>query len=302
MKHHFLKLNADHQALLLASICYFLWVLDDTAFKLSAHYNLPAPETVGIYTSITALFIWLIACAKGNPRTIIPQKPLQPLLRGILSFCISCANYIALKNMPLSAFYTIAFTGSFWLAIGGHFILGETLSLPKALLILLGFIGAVVSVNFSDVSHQSGSLLGYACVTVGALCYGLTQVFLRQLSQRETAESLAFSALSMNAILAVIATIPLYQPIPWQVIMFMVAAAALNAIAGLLMVEAMKRAHASTVASLHYTQIIPGAMFGYLIWHNVPTWNMWLGSCVVIAAGLGMIYLTKKPKEAIGTP
>jgi drug/metabolite transporter (DMT)-like permease len=69
-------------------------------------------------------------------------------------------------------------------------------------------------------------------------------------------------------------------------------------IAWLLMTAAYKHAPAATISPFHYSQIITGALLGYLIWHDVPTLHLMLGGTVIIGSGLYIAAHARKAGKA----
>src|SRR5205823_5166733 len=78
-------------------------------------------------------------------------------------------------------------------------------------------------------------------------------------------------------------------PTPLQAL-WMVGAALCGVLGQLAMTTAYRYAEASTIAPLDYTGMIIAVGIGYLVFAEVPTIAIWLGSVLVIAAGLVIIW------------
>jgi drug/metabolite transporter (DMT)-like permease len=65
---------------------------------------------------------------------------------------------------------------------------------------------------------------------------------------------------------------------------------------------ALRLTTAATVMQFHYSQIIAGALIGYLIWHDVPSWMTIGGAAVIIASGLFIAAHTHKASTEFTTP
>ena len=58
------------------------------------------------------------------------------------------------------------------------------------------------------------------------------------------------------------------------------------AVAEILVIRALEVAEAVVVAPIHYTLIIWGTMYGYIVFGHFPdTWT-WIGTAVIISAGV----------------
>lgn len=295
MKRHFLKLNSDHQALLLAFLAYTAWCLGDANFKYITEYHLPAVEITAALYSVTALTIALFCCLRGKSNRLKPKKFLKPCLRGLFGIGISLCNYATLSRLPLPLFNILTFCSSFWIAIGGSLFFREPMSWRKALLILAGFVGVVISV---DPLHATGNvkLIGIATALLATVMFTCYQLLIKHISDEETPESLIFCNSMVIAVLGWIIALHDLQPLPWVVILhlFMITCASITA--NMLIIYAIRLTHTATFISMHYTQIITSSILSLLIWHEWPGLNVWVGAAIVTAAGLGMVYLTKRPK------
>lgn len=58
---------------------------------------------------------------------------------------------------------------------------------------------------------------------------------------------------------------------------------------------AYKNAPAAIVAPFHYTQIVTGALLGYLIFGDVPSWNLMVGATIIIASGFYLARQAHRP-------
>ena len=59
-----------------------------------------------------------------------------------------------------------------------------------------------------------------------------------------------------------------------------------NQIANIFYTRSLRHTAASNVAQLHYTQLIFGAVLGYVFWHEIPTENLLVGSAMIVMACL----------------
>ena len=63
--------------------------------------------------------------------------------------------------------------------------------------------------------------------------------------------------------------------------------------------RALQNTVSTNVAQLHYTQIVIGALLAYILWHDIPTWNLIVGSIIIIASGMFIAARARKKKEAV---
>lgn len=290
-------LSKHQQGLLLALICYALWCAGDAAVKAVAMDGFGPFETIAILNGMSAFMLVGFAAARGNLASLKPVDMRLTLIRGSVYAVTEIGLVIAFSHLSLALFYTLVFLSPFLIALGARIFLRESLSWGVGMTILAGFTGVVIAVNPVYIFSGKGELIGILAALGCALGFSVVQLMLRRMSHTETSESLAFSPMVIGAIVTSIPAFAMVTSISWKVIVILALAAGLATIANFLMTFAMRFTAAANVASLHYSQIIPGAIFGFILWNDIPTWNVWAGSAVIIAAGLAMARLSRQLSE-----
>ena len=77
-------------------------------------------------------------------------------------------------------------------------------------------------------------------------------------------------------------------------ILVFLAIGTLGALAHLCMINAFDRAEASLLAPYNYTKLLWVAVFGYWVFGDVPSLEMWIGAGIIVSAGLYVLYREKK--------
>ena len=65
---------------------------------------------------------------------------------------------------------------------------------------------------------------------------------------------------------------------------------AMGAVAHLGMISAFNRAEASLLAPFNYTKLLWVSVLGLLVFSDVPSFNMWVGATIIVAAGIYILY------------
>ncbi|MEX2642500.1 MAG: DMT family transporter, partial [Acetobacterales bacterium] len=63
-----------------------------------------------------------------------------------------------------------------------------------------------------------------------------------------------------------------------------------------LAIEAFRLAEAAIVSPFKYTTLLWAAAWGYMLWGDVPAWNIWIGAGIVVASTL-FIYRVVVPAK-----
>ena len=282
------------KAIGLALVAYTLWVLADASMKMASEAHLPPYETVGFLGMFGAMFMVL----KGGTRPAIaalwPQNPKSQFMRAILALAVNICNAIAFNHIPLTLFYVTVFTAPLVVSLLAAVVLRERLSRVRLMAVLGGFIGVVIAINPLGAERQ-GDWIGYGAALLGVLCYAGSTVWLRVMSQNESAESVVFFTCLVEMISGFALMFFHAVPLDLRLFAILVVMGFFCAVGNLLMTRALKAAPAALISQFHYSQIIGGALIGYLLWHEIPTWNMAAGFAVIVACG--MIAVAKRHQD-----
>jgi drug/metabolite transporter (DMT)-like permease len=123
----------------------------------------------------------------------------------------------------------------------------------------------------------------------------LQMLTLRILGPRENRECVAFYSRLIILIGSFAAGLMLgFRDMPFDAVILSLASGGFGSFGWLLMAHAYKLAPAALVAPFQYSEIITGALIGYLIWHDVPSAHLAVGAVVIIASGIYIITHARK--------
>lgn len=216
------------------------------------------------------------------------------------------AGIYAYSRLPLTDYYAIVFAGPLIIAIMGAFWLGEKIETARWYAILIGFCGVLVVVNplnsplFKSQpldAHQSIAMLGRFAAFVSIFCYSLSVITIRRMRDKETNASFAFygylSALIICGVLSGTHNLP---DLTYRDIAHLALSGTLGGLSSICMMTAYHRTPVALVAPFQYTQIIWGALAGFLIWQHVPSHHLMLGAAIVAVSGIYVIYREMREK------
>lgn len=267
---------------------FSFWVVADSCVKLVTEYNLPFYEIVGFTGLFGSLMLVLIYGPQGKVRELWPKKPKAQCVRVALAISCLTANTFALHHLPLTIFYVVVFTSPMMIAVLAAMFLKEHLGWQKIVAIIVGFVGVVVAIDPWN-NFGGGDWVGYVTAGASALFFAIATVMLRSMSQAETPQSMTFFTAFVEAVLGIGLSL-------WHGVMpglallgILVVMGAINATGNLFNSLALKHTAAATVEQFHYSQIIIGALIGYFVWHETPTYPTILGAVIIIASGLYVV-------------
>ena len=290
--------NAHLRGIALALAGFFLWVVCDTTVKLAGDYGLPSQEIAVFLGGFCVLFLVIFLFARGELHKLKPVQPFPILLRAVLNVGIMFCNLAAFPRLSLSGFYVTVFTAPLLIALTSAVFLGERLSMMTALAIFVGFVGVVIALDPVALLASHGSLIGYLAAFAGTFLFVASQLMLRRMANKETPECIILAVFTLITLTG--AALSLNAPhfiAPSSHALGILALSALADVLGAFCIAwAMQIGPTATVSSFHYSQLISGSLFGYLIWHDTPTWNLVAGAGIIIASGLYIAHHARLPE------
>jgi len=265
---------------------FFLWVLCDTVVKLGGQAAL-SPFMILAFLGVTAFAsIGGSVVARQNIALLRPRKWRFHALICLCGIGVNFANVVALKYLPLTIFYIVVFSAPLVIAFFSALMKHEVLTKTKVLCLFAGFFGVVLAV--ATRQWESGEGIGYIAAMASVLCFSAASILMRRIAQTETVESLQLfraGAIGLFGIMGVLLIQPGEMP-GLQMTALLVVAGIFNAMGNVLNNRALQHTAASNVEQLHYTQLVWGAILGFLLWNEIPTGNLIAGSAIIIVSGI----------------
>jgi len=233
----------------------------------------------------------IILLAIKGPAIFRSQQPGLQVARGILIVFSSLMFVFAVRHVQLAEAIAASFVAPFIVTLLGALMLKESVRGKQWLAIALGFVGALVVVRPGlGIMHPAIFLVFGA-----AGLYALRQVIGRLLADTDkTATTIAYSAIVSCLVVSV--PLPFFWTWPETNIvwLYFFGMAALAAIGEVLIIKSLEVTQAATVAPLHYTILIWGTMYGYLIFGELPDYWTMLGAGIIVVAGLYTLHLSQR--------
>ncbi len=209
-------------------------------------------------------------------------------LRGIVHLGAALLFFYSLTQLALAEATVIGFTAALMIAPIARLLLGETFGPVSVIATLVGFLGALLTVSgeTSGAPADGNRLLGLASVLGSAVCYATSVVLLRMRAQTEDALTIVMLANVLPGLIG-LPLLLVTDPLPAAgMVLPLVGLGLFGLSIWWLFTLAYARAPAQKLAPLEFTAVIWSALFGALIFGEVPGWTLYLGAVVIIAACL----------------
>lgn len=232
--------------------------------------------------------IWIIATNRSQFKT---AYPLEHLVRGVLGLGMLFAVGECFREMQLADAYALFFAAPLLVTLLSGPVLGEAAGVFRITASLLGFSGVLIVLNPSGHGW-----IGYGAVmgVVAVILYAFSLLLLRRLGHKDGAVTIAFWFVTLVGAGAGLLAIPSWQPLSsgdWPLLLVLGITGASGQV---LLTAAFRLASAAVVAPFDYCHMIWALIYGYIFWGYLPGVQTWIGSAILIASGLFILYREKR--------
>jgi drug/metabolite transporter (DMT)-like permease len=205
------------------------------------------------------------------------------LLRAAMFVVMTAANFWALQYLQLTVTSSIFFSSPLIIALLSAQLLGEKLDFGRLAAILCGFAGVLVIVHPWSADFHPAMLLA----VMNAVIYAVFMMMTRHLAAYDPPETIQFlPAIGATLILTPFAVAAWEAPDTWLEWALACTLGVFGGVGHYLLALAHRYAPSSVIAPFVYQQVIYMALFGYLVFGDVPAPAVWIGASIVVGSGL----------------
>jgi drug/metabolite transporter (DMT)-like permease len=276
----------------LVSLCYLLFtLLDGTAKWLVA--SVPVIVVVWLRFLMHAVFASALLLPLRGISLVRTSHWRWHLLRALMFVLMTGINFWALQYLQLAITSSIMFIVPIITALMAAPLLGEKIDRGRWAAIVAGFAGVLVIVRPGGADFHPAMLLAL----VNATLYAMFNLMTRHLAAYDRPETIQYlPALGAAILLTPFALVAWEAPSGWLEWTLACLMGALGGLGHYLLAVAHRYAPATAIAPFLYQQVLYYALFGYLVFGDVPAPAVWIGAAIVIASGL---YLFARERRRI---
>jgi drug/metabolite transporter (DMT)-like permease len=248
----------------------------------------------------TRSFVGLAVCAA----LILPQTGFgvfrtsrigDHIKRGVSQSVSQTFILIALSLMPLAGAIAINFSAPLFATLLSVIWLREKVGRHRWTALLIGFFGVLVVTRPGVDAVQ----LGAAFALANAILYGTVTVAVRRMAQTESAQTLTmYQMLMITGFTALLLPFGFVIPTAFDAGL-MIASGAGNAIGQYWWTKALHLAPTSAVTPFSYLSLVWAMILGFLVWGDVPTVWLIIGSGIVVGSGLYLLWWETRGRSRV---
>jgi drug/metabolite transporter (DMT)-like permease len=257
--------------------------------------GIPLGQVVFFRSACALLPVVLIYAWRGELMAAVrTDRPLGHLGRGLISVAGMFLNFAALARLPLADANALSFAAPLITVALAALILKERVRVYRWSAVAIGFAGVLVMLwPYLDIGHMTASVsasVGAACALTAAVTNAGSVIQTRRLTASETTSSIVFY-FSLICMLFGAATLPFGWVTPSAAeLAALIAIGIIGGLSHILLTESYRYASASTVAPFDYIAMLWAFVFGYAFFGEVPSTYVFVGSAIVAASGLFVIW------------
>lgn len=243
------------------------------------------------FFALPVILVWL--AYKGELRTgLKTQNPMGHLWRGMFGVSAMSCGFAALGLLPLPEVTVLGYAAPILTVIFAALLLGERIRLIRLSAVALGLVGVVIVMlpQLGNEDLGTAAQWGVALVLASATMRALAHVHIRKLVQNETTSAVVFYFAVTASTLSLL-TIPFGWVVPDTITAAQLIGAGLfGGVAQILLTSSYRHAEAAFLAPFDYASILFALVIGYTFFDELPTIHTIIGSVVIVAAGVLIIW------------
>ena len=245
------------------------------------------------FRNIVAAFLAAVILMRSGEKFYIPRTSLMDMfLRCSIGTMGILCNFWAVDHMRIADANILNKLSPFFAILMSIFILKERPNRVEWLSVLLAFIGAAF------VAKPGAGIASFPALVaiLGGFTAGTAYTYVRKLGLSGVKGPVIVFSFSVFSTLILLPNILLnYHPMSVKQFVFLVLAGCSAAIAQLSVTAAYQNAPARDISVFDYSQVVYAAMFGFLLWGEIPDALSFLGYAIIIGTAFGKWYwMTKR--------
>ena len=240
-------------------------------------------QIVWARTSMHLLVVVLFFAPRMGVTLFLTRQPASQFISSVNMLLSTFLFFGAVKFVPVADAVSITFVAPLVVVFLAWPILGERITLPRLVAVILGFLGVLVIIRPGSSVFQWASIM----ILGSAVCYSIYQIYMRRVAGVDhPGTSVFYGALVGTIIMSIAVPFVWKTPATWQDIAMMSSLGVIGALGHFFLAKALTYAPANFIVPFNYTQMIGSVIVGYWMFAEVPDAYTWAGTALIVGAGL----------------
>ena len=261
--------------------------------RVSATLN---PLEIAFFRSLFGLLLLAPVLFGGRVRHLKTRRIGLLALRGVFSSITLLLLVTAYSLAPLAKVTAIGFTTPLFATVLAITALGEVARTRRVVALIVGFAGTLVILRpgFETIDAGTMAALGMAAF------FALEMIVAKVLMRTESSLTVTLYSSIFTLPVTLIAALYVWRTPSLLEVGWLFAIAASAVLGHIALVQAFKEAEVSTVLPFDFTKLVWTAVFGYLVFVEIPDVWTWVGGVMISAATTFMAYRETRARSTSG--
>jgi drug/metabolite transporter (DMT)-like permease len=268
----------------LTVLAYFLFAFQDATIKWLVA-ELPVWQIM--FCRSVAIVGACLTLGRGTLLRRVAVTPHKRALaiRSAVTMVAWLCYYSAAAHLQLAQMLTLYFAAPIIVTVLAIPMLGERVTPVRWLGVAIGFCGVAVA------GDPFGTRIGWPALLVltAASLWAVGVILMRRIGRQETSLLQLFTTNLGFLVVTGMACLVSWHPAAWRQNLLLGGLGVFGGLGQFCLFEGARMAPASVTSTFEYTALVWAFIFGYLIWHDIPSVPVVLGAALILAAGLLLV-------------
>ena len=249
-----------------------------------------------------------------EPIRLTTAYPLLTVCRGLMFFFGYSAFYFAQSKMPIATMTVLFLVSPFFITLTSIYFFKSQVGYRRWISILIGFVGVVLICQ-----PETGQFNFYYLIPIiVALSYAFSVIIVKKTADRDTLyQQMILTYLIMGLLSGITGLLfgdgrfdtaenseVAFIVRSWQFVdiestfkLFTISV--LGSVGLLVLMGAYRVADPAVISPYEYSLLIWMILLGYLVWGDVPSFNIAIGMVLIVGAGIYMFYRERIKSESV---
>lgn len=199
--------------------------------------------------------------------------------------------YFAAKSLPLADLMTLYLSAPLIVVALSGVMLREHVGARRWTAVVAGFVGVLIALHPSGAALSQGAIVALA----GSLMFALSLTITRRLRATPWLELVTYQTVGTGLIGTALAPVGWIAPTVTDLGLMLIVGI-MSVCCFMCITKALSIAPASLLAPFQYLSVVWAVILGWLVWGDVPSQAMVLGSTIIVASGLIVLRFERRAK------
>ena len=249
-----------------------------------------------------------------EPIRLTTAYPLLTVCRGLMFFFGYSAFYFAQSKMPIATMTVLFLVSPFFITLTSIYFFKSQVGYRRWISILIGFVGVVLICQPETGQYN----FYYLIPIIVALSYAFSIIIVKKTADRDTLyQQMILTYLIMGLLSGITGLLfgdgrfdtaenseVAFIVRSWQFVdiestfkLFTISV--LGSVGLLVLMGAYRVADPAVISPYEYSLLIWMVLLGYLVWGDVPSFNIAIGMVLIVGAGIYIFYRERIKSESV---